>query len=74
MAETLTGLAHPVPPTLLTISNWGDVVVQIHQDGRVEVNEKYSMDEAAKKFWEAVSKTAIHTCPNCGATIPLMGG
>lgn len=29
-------------------------VVTIHRDGRVDINPKYTTDEAAKKFWEAV--------------------
>lgn len=32
--------------------------VSIHQDGRVVVNPKYTTDEAAQKFWEAVVKLA----------------
>lgn len=43
-----------MPPTTLNIFD----AVTIHQDGRVEVNPKYTTDEAAKLFWDAVIKLA----------------
>lgn len=36
-----------------------DPAVTIHRDGRIEVGEKYSADEAARAFWDAVRAT----CP-----------
>lgn len=41
-------------PTTLKIFD----AVTIHQDGRVEVNPKYTTDEAAKLFWDAVVRIA----------------
>ena len=38
----------------LTFSKEGDWYVRIHPDGRVELNENVTMDEAAQVFWEAV--------------------
>jgi hypothetical protein len=38
----------------LTFSKEGDWYVRIHPDGRVELNENVTMDEAAQAFWEAV--------------------
>ncbi len=32
--------------------------VKIHRDGRIEVDPKYTTDEAARKFWEAVRMMA----------------
>lgn len=43
-----------IPPTTLNIFD----AVTIHQDGRVEVNPKYTTDEAAKLFWDAVIQLA----------------
>lgn len=40
--------------TVFSVQNYGEPVVTLHGDGRLEVNPKYSMDEAAKVFWEAV--------------------
>ena len=40
----------PIESTSLVIFD----AVTIHRDGRVDVNPKYTTDEAAKKFWEAV--------------------
>lgn len=41
---------------LLLSSNLNDTIVRFHKDGRIEVNPKYTVDEAAKLFWEKVIK------------------
>jgi len=33
-----------------------DPIVTIHSDGRVNINPKYSTDEAAQAFWDAVRR------------------
>jgi hypothetical protein len=33
-------------------------IVTIRRDGAIEVNPKYTVDEAAKAFWDAVMQTA----------------
>lgn len=39
-------------PTCLKIFD----AITIHRDGRVEIDPKYTTDEAAKMFWDAVQK------------------
>jgi hypothetical protein len=40
---------------VLTASS-NELIVMIHNDGRVTVNPKYSTDEAARAFWDAVRR------------------
>ena len=43
-----------IPPTTLKIFD----AITIHRDGRVEIDPKYTTDEAAKLFWQAVKNMA----------------
>ena len=43
-----------IPPTTLKIFD----AITIHRDGRVEIDPKYTTDEAAKLFWQAVENMA----------------
>jgi len=43
-----------IPPNTLKIFD----VVTIHSDGRVDVDPKYTTDEAAKLFWKAIRDMA----------------
>jgi hypothetical protein len=54
LTDANTTISFSSVPTSLVIFD----AVTIHQDGRVEVNPKYTTDEAAQKFWEAVIKLA----------------
>jgi hypothetical protein len=40
--------------SVLSFSQLNETIVTFHRDGRVEINPKYSADEAAKAFWNAV--------------------
>lgn len=42
----------------LSFANAAGTAVTIHPDGRVEVNPKFSTDEAAQAFWDAVKALA----------------
>ena len=53
------------PTTLISIHDQGKLVVAIKPDGCVEYGEGISLDEASKKFWEAVAARRP-TCPSCG--------
>lgn len=35
-----------------------DIAVKIHADGRIEIGERFTLDDAAKAFWDAVLKTS----------------
>jgi hypothetical protein len=39
----------------------GDPIVTIRFDGRVEVNPAFTVDEAARAFWDAVIRLNPHT-------------
>lgn len=47
-----------VQPTSLQFHAANDWFVKIHSDGRVEINEDFTMDEAAMEFWRCVIKMA----------------
>jgi hypothetical protein len=54
-AGTFIALTSPLTPGNLQISgSTGAPIVTIHHDGRVELNPAYSLDEAARAFWDAV--------------------
>lgn len=40
----------------ISIGDANEWIVRIHMDGRVEINPKHTLDEAAKAFWDAVIK------------------
>jgi hypothetical protein len=40
--------------SVLSLYQSNEQIVSIHPDGRIEINPKYTTDEAAKAFWEAV--------------------
>ncbi|RVG88699.1 hypothetical protein [Sinorhizobium meliloti] len=46
--------------TFIQFQDGNDWSVRIFHDGRVEINEDHTMDEAAQKFWECV----INAAPN----------
>lgn len=66
---------------ILSISADSREIVRITHDGRVIVNPEFTIDEAAKAFWNAVQQLArapgvgtialrpppYDCCPNCGA-------
>jgi hypothetical protein len=54
LTDANTTISFSSVPTSLVIFD----AVTIHQDGRVVVNPKYTTDEAAQKFWEAVIQLA----------------
>jgi hypothetical protein len=45
-----------MPPTSLSFCFGKETAVAIHADGRIVVNPKFSSDDAAKAFWDAVKK------------------
>lgn len=47
-------------PAFIQFRDGSDWSVRIFHDGRVEINEDHTMDEAARKFWECV----INAAPN----------
>jgi hypothetical protein len=40
--------------SVLSFYQSNEAIVTFHRDGRVEINPKYSAEEAAKAFWNAV--------------------
>jgi len=48
----------PQAPYLSFAAASGEIIVSIHADGRVEVNPKFTVDEAARVFWDAVKALA----------------
>ena len=53
--QTSINLVSPFTPGNLQISGAdAEPIVTIHWSGRVEVNPKYTVDDAARAFWDAV--------------------
>lgn len=48
----------PVTEHFIAFTVGGESVVRLHHDGRVVVNPKWSTDEAARLFWQAVEALA----------------
>jgi hypothetical protein len=48
----------PDEPLVVLNQDPAERIVTVRADGTVEVNPKYTVDEAAKAFWDAVMKTA----------------
>ena len=58
--DTLPGGLHRlelIQPTRITFG-FDKPAVTIHRDGRVEVHEGFSPDDAAREFWRAVTSMA----------------
>ena len=47
-------LSIETPPQILSFVVGGKAAVTIHNDGRVEVHDGFTADEAARAFWDAV--------------------
>lgn len=47
---------------LLSIENAEGALVKIRPDGSIVYGQKYTPDEAAKIFWEAMGKEAAKVC------------
>jgi len=55
------GIGATVPEGYIHIaSNGGETIVRITHDGRVIVNPKYTTDEAALAFWQAVTQLGAY--------------
>lgn len=46
------------PPSIISAPGDGGILWAIHPDGRVELGDGYTPDEAAASFWEAVQRLA----------------
>ncbi len=62
MSDELSSTSH-YP---LVFVNANEEIVRIQADGQVIVDPKWSTDEAAQKFWEAVRRYQTLTCKHCG--------
>lgn len=45
-----------IKPTGFQIAPAGEVIFTLHFDGRIEIDDKYTVTEAAKAFWDEVRK------------------
>jgi hypothetical protein len=54
-----TGIISASSLNSFSLSVGGEPIVTFKPDGTVEVNPKYTIDDAARRFWDMVSQLAI---------------
>lgn len=56
----------PAPRLVINGEDQRTPLVTIHPSGEIEYGPGYSPDEAAQRFWDAMSRYFPGRCPSCG--------
>ena len=60
------------PPSFLFYGEGSNLLVKLHPDGRVEIPDRTSLDEATRTFWDAVEQCGFERIVPAGfALVPI---